>query len=85
MSDALAALRATQLDAVQKVQEIGFEVSRIVVRRHTVDARNTILAGQPVGFFHPLQVDNMLQRSQRRSSIRSCQFSYAFVVSWTGF
>jgi hypothetical protein len=30
---------ATRLDAVQKVQEIGFQVCRIVVRRHTVDAR----------------------------------------------
>src|SRR5712672_3585308 len=37
---------ATRLDAIQKVQEIGFQVCRIVVRRHTVDARSTILAGE---------------------------------------
>jgi hypothetical protein len=36
---------ATRLDAIQEVQEIGFQVCRIVVRRHTVDARSTILAG----------------------------------------
>jgi hypothetical protein len=44
---------ATRPDAIQEVQEIGFQVCRIVVRRHTVDARSTILAGQPAGFFHP--------------------------------
>ena len=67
---------ATRFDAVQKVQEIGFQVCRIVVRRHTVDARSTILAGQPVGFFHPFQIYDVVQRRQRHSSFRSCQFSY---------
>ena len=30
---------------VMEVQEIGFQVCRVVGRRHTVDARSTILAG----------------------------------------
>jgi hypothetical protein len=67
---------ATRLDAIQEIQEIGFQVCRIVGRRHTVNARSTILAGEPVGFFHPFQVDDAVQRSQRHSSVRSCQFSY---------
>src|SRR6516162_6852238 len=69
-------LVATRLDAIQEVQEIGFQVCRIVVRHHTVDARSTILAGEPVGFFHPFQVDDVVQRRQRHSSFRSCQSSY---------
>src|SRR5216684_6687219 len=36
---------AAGLDAIQEIQEIGFQVFRIVGRRHTVDARSTILAG----------------------------------------
>jgi len=69
-------LVTTRLDAIQEVQEIGFQVCRIVVRRHTVDARSTILAGEPVGFLHPFQIDDVVQRRQRHSSFRSCQFSY---------
>src|SRR6516165_153451 len=69
-------LVATRLDAIQEVQEIGFQVCRIVVRHHTVDARSTILAGEPVGFFHPFQIDDVVQRGQRHFSFRSCQFSY---------
>ena len=67
---------AARLDAIQEVQEIGFQVFRIVDRRHTVDARSTILACEPVGFFHPFQVDDVVQRRQRHSSFRSCQFTY---------
>ena len=76
MSDALARFVATRLDAIQEVQEIGFQVFLIVGRRHTVDARSTFLAGEPVGFFHPFQIDDVVQRRQRHSSFRSCQFSY---------
>src|SRR6516162_9768981 len=36
---------ATGFYAIQEVQEIGLQVLRIFVRRHTVDARSTILAG----------------------------------------
>ena len=71
-----AVLGATRLDTIQEVQEIGFQVRRIVCRRHTVDAESTILAGEPVGLFHPFQIDDVVQRRQRHSSFRSCQFSY---------
>jgi hypothetical protein len=37
-----------------------FQVCRIVGRRHTVDARSTILAGEPVGLIHPFQVDDVV-------------------------
>ena len=67
---------AARLDAIQEVQEIGLQVCRIVGRRHTVDARSTILAGEPVGLLHPFQIDDVVQRGQRHSSFRSCQFSY---------
>src|ERR1700732_5159492 len=67
---------ATRLDAIQEVQEIDFQVCRIVGRRHTVDAGSTILAGEPVSLFHPFQIDDVVQRRQRHSSFRSCQFSY---------
>jgi hypothetical protein len=66
----------TRLDAIQEVQEVGFQVLRIFVRRHTVDARSSILAGEPVSFFHPFQINDVMQRRQRHSSFRSCQFSY---------
>src|SRR5262249_54150969 len=69
-------LVATRLDAVQEVQEIGFQVSRIGVRHHAVDAGCSILAGEPVGLLHPFQIDEVVQRGQRHTSLRSCQFSY---------
>src|SRR6516164_1573058 len=67
---------AARLDAIQEVQEMGLQVFRIVDRRHTVDARSTILACEPVGFFHPFQIEDVVQRRQRHSLFRSCQFSY---------
>src|ERR1700682_696016 len=42
-----------RLDAFQEVQKIGLQVLRIVCCCHTVDARSTILAGEPVGLLHP--------------------------------
>ena len=67
---------ATRLDAIQEVQEIGFQVCRVVCGRYIVGSRGTILAGEPIGFFHPFQIDDVVQRGQRHSSFRSCQFSY---------
>jgi hypothetical protein len=69
-------LVAARLDAIQEVREFGLQVGRVVGRRHTVDAGSTILAGEPVGLFHPFQVDDVVQRGQRHSSLRSCQRSY---------
>src|ERR1700730_12473042 len=69
-------LIAARLAALQEMQEIGFEVLRIVCRHHTVDAGGTILAGEPVGFLHPFQVDDVVQGGQSHPSFRSCQFSY---------
>jgi hypothetical protein len=67
---------AARLDAAQEVQEMGLKVPRIVGRRHTVDAGSTILAGEPPGLLHPIEVDDMMQRGQRHSTLRSCQRSY---------
>jgi hypothetical protein len=69
-------LVAAGLDAVQEVQKVGLEVFRILRRRHTVDAGSAILAGEPEGFLHPFQVDDVVQRGQSHPSFRSCQFSY---------
>src|SRR6516162_1540990 len=33
-------------------------------------------AGEPVGLLHPFQIDEVVQRGQRHTSLRSCQFSY---------
>src|SRR6516165_11933599 len=30
----------------------------------------------PVGLLHPFQIDEVVQRGQRHTSLRSCQFSY---------
>ena len=60
----------------RRSEKIGLQVFRIVCRRHTVDAGGTILAGEPVGFLHPFQVDDVVQRGQCHPSFRSCQFSY---------
>src|SRR5262249_7297474 len=35
-----------------------------------------ILTSEPVGFLHPFQVDDVVQRGQSHPSFRSCQFSY---------
>src|SRR5262245_4010626 len=69
-------LIATRLDALQKVQQIGLQVGRVVGRCHTVNAGGTILAGKPVGFLQPFQIDDVVQRGQSYPSFRSCQFSY---------
>ena len=57
--------------ATQEVQEIGFQVYRIVVRLHTVDARSTILAGEPVDSANP--------RFVLASSAIRCRFVDRFV------
>ena len=41
------------------------------LRRATRLGRRRLL-----GFFHPFQIDDVVQRRQRHSSFRSCQFSY---------
>src|SRR6516162_294876 len=69
-------LITARLDALQKVRKIGLQVLRIFCRRHTVGAGCTILAGEPVRFPHPFQVDDVVQRGQSHPSFRSCQFSY---------
>src|SRR5262245_33817529 len=69
-------LIAAGLDALQEMRKIGLQVLRILCRRHTVDAGGTILAGEPVGFPHPFQIDDMVQRGQSHPAFRSCQFSY---------
>src|SRR6516162_6121284 len=69
-------LIAARLDALQEVHKIGFQVLRVLCRYHPVDARGTVLAGEPVGFPHPLQVDDVVQRGQSHPAFRSCQFSY---------
>ena len=63
-------------DALQEVRKIGLQVLRVLRRRHTVDAGSTILAGEPVGFLHPFQIDDVVQRGQCHPAFRSCQFSY---------
>ena len=70
-------LVAAGLDAVQQVHRLASRFCRVVRRRHTVDARRTILAGEPPGLLHPFEIDDMVQRGQRHSAPGSSrQFSY---------
>src|SRR5262245_38942462 len=69
-------LVAAGLDALQEVGKIGLQVLRVLGRRHTVDTGSAILAGEPVGFPHPIQVEDVVQRGQCHPAFRSCQFSY---------
>src|SRR5215510_15703154 len=69
-------LIAARLEALQEIQKIGLQVLRILRRSDTVDTESTILAGEPVRFPHPFQVDDVVQRGQSHPSFRSCQFGY---------
>src|SRR5262245_16303177 len=69
-------LITARLDALQEVRKVGPQVSRILCRRHTVDSGSTILAGEPVGFPHPLQIEDVVQRGQCHPAFCSFQFSY---------
>src|SRR5258708_8442809 len=69
-------LIATGLDAFEKVHKVGLQVRLVALRRHTVDAGRAILAGQLVGFLHPFQVDDVVQREQRCSPLLPRQFGY---------
>src|SRR5262245_38760139 len=69
-------LIAARLDALQEVRKIGLQVLRILCRCHTIDAGSTILAGEPVGFPHPFQVEDVVQRGQCHPAFGSRQFSY---------
>ena len=55
----------TGFDALQEIQQVGLQVPLVFRRRHAVDAGRPILARQPVGLLHPLQVDDVVQREQR--------------------
>ena len=71
---------AAGLDAFQEVQKVGLEVRLVVCRCDTVDAGRAILAGESVGLQHPIQVDDMVKRVERRASFRSRQFGYPLSV-----
>jgi hypothetical protein len=67
---------AARLDAFQQVQQVGLEVRFVVCRRDAVDAGRAILAGEPVGLQHPVHVDDVVERVERRAPFRSRQFGY---------
>src|SRR5262249_34902596 len=69
-------LVAAGLDALQEVPKVGLQVLRVLCRCHTIDAGSTVLAGEPVGFPHPIQVEDVVQRGQCHPAFGSCQFSY---------
>ncbi len=69
-----------RLDAPQEVREIGLQVRLVVGRSHPIDARGTVLAGQPVGLLHPVQIDDVVQRAEGYSRFRPRQFGYPLPV-----
>ncbi len=68
------------LDAIQEVQQIGLQVHLIICRRNAVDAGSTVLAGQPIGLHHPVQIDDVVERVQRRPPFRPRQTGYPLSV-----
>jgi hypothetical protein len=54
---------ASRLDAFQEVQKVGLQVHFVVCRCDAVDAGSTILAGQPIGLQHPIQIDDVVERA----------------------
>jgi hypothetical protein len=51
---------AARLDAFQEIHKIDLQVLRVLGRRHPVGARGTVLAGEPVGFLHPFQIEDVV-------------------------
>jgi hypothetical protein len=71
---------AARANAIQEVRQIGLEVRFVVRRRHAVDARGTILARQPIGLLHPVQIDDVVQRAESYPRFRPRQFGYPLPV-----
>jgi hypothetical protein len=69
-----------RLDTPQEVREIGLQVRLVVGRSHPIDARGTVLAGQPVGLLHPVQIDDVVQRAEGYPRFRPRQFGYPLPV-----
>src|SRR5271167_15955 len=71
---------AARPDALQEVQKIGLQVHFVVRRCDAVDAGSTVFAGQPVSLHHPIQIDDVVERAQRRPSFRSRRIGYPLSV-----
>ena len=56
------------------------QVHVIICRRNAVDAGSTVLAGQAIGLFHPVQIDDVVERVQRRPPFRPRQIGYPLSV-----
>src|SRR5208337_179158 len=67
---------AAGLDALQERQKVGLQVRLVLRRPHTVDARCSILARQPVRLSRPFQVDDMMKRGQSCPRLRPRQLGY---------
>jgi len=50
------------------------------LRRNAVDAGSTVLAGQPIGLHHPVQIDDVVERVQRRPPFRPRRIGYPLSV-----
>ena len=69
-------LVAARLDALEEVRKIGLQVRLVLLRRDSVDARRSILACERVGFVHPFQVDDVVQREQHLARFPPRQVGY---------
>jgi hypothetical protein len=67
---------ATRLDAVEEVEKVRLQLFRIVGRRGSVDARRAILAGSSIGFQHPFQIEDVMQRGERPVAVRPRHVGY---------
>src|SRR5215467_11554892 len=77
-------LITARLDALEEVRKIDFQVLRVLRRRHTVDTGSTILAGEPVGFLHPFQIEDVVQRWTMPPRFLLLPVQLSVVVLWTG-
>src|SRR5271166_5472802 len=72
--------RAPSVICGRKSTRVGLQVRLIILRRDAVDAGSAVLAGQPKGLPHPIQIDDVVERAQRRPRFRLRQIGYPLSV-----
>src|SRR4051812_16887392 len=80
-----AALRAYPCRSERRWKSIDFpsfseKIAATGIGSYPIDARSTVLAGQPIGLLHPVQIDDVVQRAESYPRFRPRQFGYPLPV-----